>query len=178
MNPTHTTASTLKEIILSAKERLLLLTDTESFQKATPRKWSPKEIVGHMIDSASNNHQRFVRAQFKSDMVFEGYLQAEWVRIQNYQSRSWNEVVELWAQYNLQLAHVMHFTPEDIRRRSVSKHNLHQIAFKTVAVNEPTSLEYFMVDYVAHLEHHLKQIFPDYEPILGAYQNDFHKKPS
>ncbi|MEL6250457.1 MAG: DinB family protein [Bacteroidota bacterium] len=174
MNTPPQTATLLKEIILSAKPILLKLTDTETFQKATPRKWSTKEILGHLIDSASNNHQRFVRAQFKSDMVFEGYLQAEWVRVQNYQSRSWNELVELWAQYNLQLAHVMHFTPKDIRFRSVSKHNLHQIAFKTVPEDELTSLEYFMVDYVAHLEHHLKQIFPNYETVLGSYENNFH----
>ena len=51
----------------------------------TPRaqdKWSPREIVGHLIDSAANNHQRFVRAQFTDDLVFSGYQQAEWVGVQ------------------------------------------------------------------------------------------------
>ncbi|MDW3650397.1 MAG: DinB family protein [Bacteroidia bacterium] len=166
----------LREITLSVKPQLLAFTDTEAFQKPAADKWSPKEIIGHLIDSASNNHQRFVRAQFKRDMIFEGYKQEKWVIIQHYQKRSWNELVEMWVQYNLQLSHLMIYTPRELSWRPVSEHNLHQIAFKRIPAGEVTSLAYFMVDYVAHLEHHLCQILPDYQAVLEAYENNFYIK--
>lgn len=168
-------ATKLKEIILSAKSELLKLTDAETFQKPRLDKWSKKEILGHLIDSAANNHQRFVRGQAKADMIFDGYDQVAWVQVQNYQSRSWEELVELWLAYNLQLAHVMQYMPEEICYRTISKHNLHKIAFKTVPENAATCLAYFMVDYVAHVEHHLKQILADYKTKLGPYENAFHR---
>ena len=166
----------LRGIVLSTQSLLLKMGEAEASQKPAPNKWSPKEIIGHLIDSASNNHQRFVRAQFKRDMIFVGYEQEKWVIIQHYQKRSWKELVELWVQYNLQLAHLMIHTPTELRRRPVTEHNLHQIAFKRVEEGETTSLEYFMVDYVAHLEHHLRQIFPDYQAILEPYENNLYSK--
>lgn len=164
----------LKNIIAEATPQLLLLTDTETFSKPAPEKWSKKEILGHLIDSAANNHQRFVRGQSKEDMIFSGYAQAEWVKIQHYQSKSWKDIVELWAAYNLQIAHIIHYMPDAIRFRAISQHNLHKIAFRTVPEQESTCLEYFMVDYVGHVEHHLKQILKGYEAQLGIYSNNFH----
>ena len=166
----------LRGIVLSTQSLLLKMSEAEASQKPASDKWSPKEIIGHLIDSASNNHQRFVRAQFKQDMIFEGYEQEKWVIIQHYQKRSWKELIELWVQYNLQLAHLMIHTPTELRRRAVTEHNLHKIAFKRVEEGDTTSLEYFMVDYVAHLEHHLRQIFPDYRAILEPYENNLHSE--
>ena len=164
----------MNKVVLEVKPQLLLLTDTETISKPAPDKWSKKEILGHLIDSAANNHQRFVRGQLKEDMVFNGYAQAAWVKIQDYQGRNWQEIVELWAAYNLQIAHIMDLIPEAIRFRAVSQHNLHKIAFLTVPAHEPTCLEYFMVDYVGHVEHHLKQILKGYIAQLSIYTNDFH----
>jgi len=65
--------------------------------------------------------------------------------------------VELWRTYNLHLAHVMACTPEDARTRPRRRHNLHEIEWRTVPAGEPTTLEYFMRDYVGHMEHHLAQ---------------------
>src|ERR687889_278605 len=65
-----------------AAARLLSLTEGEARVPLAEGKWSAKEVIGHLIDSASNNHQRFVRAQLKEDLVFEGYAQEEWVRAQ------------------------------------------------------------------------------------------------
>ena len=62
--------------------------------------WTKKEILGHLIDSAAINHQRFVRAQFTDDLVFDGYVQDDWVKVQDYQNRDWRELVELWHGYN------------------------------------------------------------------------------
>jgi hypothetical protein len=123
-----------------------------------PGKWSPKEIIGHLIDSAANNHQRFVRAQFTDELVFPGYEQVEWVSTQRYRDRPWSDLVSLWRQYNLHLAHVMSSVPVEIRKKPRTKHNLHQLAWKAVPQSEPVTLEYFMRDYVGHLRNHLDQI--------------------
>ncbi len=121
-------------------------------------KWTPREILGHLIDSASNNHQRFVRAQFKDDLVFPGYDQDAWVEVQAYEKAPWPELVDLWRSFNLHLAHVMANIPEQVRFRRVTDHNLDKIAWMTVPADQPATLDYFMADYVDHLEHHLHQI--------------------
>ncbi len=124
-------------------------------------KWSHKEIVGHLIDSASNNHQRFVRAQYTSDLVCPSYEQDVWVTAQKYDDESWPDLVHLWAAYNLHLAHIISVMPEDALMRVRQEHNLDQIAWKTVAKNTPTTLEYFVRDYAGHMRHHLRQILGD-----------------
>jgi len=127
--------------------------------------WSIKEIIGHLIDSAANNHQRFVRAESQGDLVFSGYAQDEWVRIQAYESAPWNELVSLWESYNLHLARVMAAIPARIRDRQHSHHNFHQIGFREFKAHEAVSLDDLMYDYVLHLEHHLAQV---HDRKLGA----------
>jgi DinB superfamily len=138
--------------------RLLALDDAATARRPAPGRWSPREIVGHLIDSASNNHQRFVRAQFQEDLVFPGYAQDAWVAAQRYQHAPWRELVGLWTAFNRHLANVIAVAPEDVRMKPRERHNLHQIAFRTVPQDQPATLDYFMRDYVDHLEHHLKQI--------------------
>jgi len=141
----------------AAKELLRIPTE----QNQTPRaagKWSPKEIVGHLIDSASNNHQRFVRAQFTDDLIFAGYEQEGWVRAQNYQGENWGELVQLWKLYNQHILHLMALIPEETRMKLRHKHNLHQIASDSLSENEPVTLDWFMRDYVDHMKKHLGQI--------------------
>src|SRR5207249_3938872 len=70
-------------------------------------RWTIKEAVGHLIDSAGNNHQRFVRGQFVEELVFPEYEQNEWVRCQFYNDVAWGDLLELWQRYNLHLAHVI-----------------------------------------------------------------------
>jgi hypothetical protein len=120
-------------------------------------KWSRKEIVGHLIDSASNNHQRFVRARDQPHLVFPGYDQDQWVAIEEWQRVPWGEIVELWYLYNLQIARLMESTPEAERTRPRTEHNLHELAFREHSSDAPATLEWFQRDYVLHLEHHLRQ---------------------
>ena len=120
--------------------------------------WSIKEVIGHLVDSAANNHQRFVRAEQQADLVFQGYAQDEWVRIQSYHSAPWNELVSLWESYNLHIARIMAAIPASVRDRQHSRHNFHQIGFREFQPDEPVSLDDLMYDYVLHLEHHLTQI--------------------
>jgi len=132
--------------------------EAESRRPAAPGKWSPKEVVGHLIDSASNNHQRFVRAQFMDDLVFPGYEQEAWVAAQRYQAAPWSDLVGLWSLFNLHLARVVEAIPASVRHQARARHNLHEIAWQTVPEGQSTTLEYFMRDYVGHLRHHIAQI--------------------
>ena len=151
-------AARLRAVITAAEPVLLAIEDVDTTRRPGPGKWSPREIIGHLIDSASNNHQRFVRATSREDLVFDGYDQDRWVELQDYQHASWTELVTLWATFNRHLARVMVAIPEDARLRPRTKHTLDRIAWRVVPASEPVTLDYFMSDYVGHLEHHLSQI--------------------
>jgi hypothetical protein len=146
-----------RDIVETARSNLLLLGAEEAAENS-PGKWSPKEIVGHLIDSAANNHHRFVRAQFSDDLVCPPYDQERWVNTQKYGDAPWPDLVNLWASYNLHLHHVISVMPRDTLTRLREKHNLDQVAWKTVDSTTPTTLEYFVRDYVGHMRHHLRQI--------------------
>lgn len=145
--------------IESATPRLLQISEAQSERPRAEEHWSAKQIIGHLIDSATNNHARFVLAQTKDDLVFPGYDQESWVEIQHYQQEAWSGLVDLWRAYNLHLVHLMAHTPADRMNSPCSRHSLQAIAFKTVGESEPVTLEYLMKDYVVHLKHHLGQIF-------------------
>ena len=138
--------------------RLRAVVEADAARRPAPGKWSAKEIIGHLIDSASNNHQRFVRARWQEDLVFTGYDQDAWVEAQQYEAAPWPELLDLWLAYNLHMARVMRTVPDAVRLRSHTRHNLDQLAWRPVAPGEPATLDYFMRDYVAHLHHHLRQI--------------------
>jgi hypothetical protein len=157
MAPRPPYARELATIVDVAAESLLGMSDEEASRCPAPGKWSAKEIVGHLIDSASNNHQRFVRARFMSDLVFSGYEQDDWVTAQNYQAAPWEELIGLWHAFNLHLARVMEATPAEIRERVHTSHNLDDVGFRDQGQDRPT-LGWFMQDYVEHLKHHLAQI--------------------
>jgi hypothetical protein len=144
---------------IETAQRCLLAMSADDAGKGPNGKWSPKEVVGHLIDSAANNHQRFVRAQFTNDLVCSGYDQEAWVRTQKYADESWPDLVNLWASYNLHLLHVVSVMPDDVLTRARKEHNLDQVAWKTVDKNTPTTLDYFVRDYAGHMRHHLQQIF-------------------
>ena len=104
-------------------------------------------ILGHLIDSAANNHQRFVRAQLAGSYAGPGYEQEAWVRVQQYTARPWRELVDLWAALNRHLAYAMDAVP-------ASKISTPCI----VGDDEAVTLEWLMRDYLRHLRHHLDQL--------------------
>ena len=150
-----------RETIASSTARLREIPEEQSRRRRSADDWAPIEVLGHLIDSAANNHQRFVRAQFTDDLVFSGYEQNQWVSSQNYRGESWSDVIQLWSSYNLHLAHAALAIPEAVLTRPRSPHTLDQIAFNLVDKNEPATLEYLIRDYVDHLQHHLNQIFDE-----------------
>lgn len=139
--------------------RMLALSDAQAAAPRAPGKWSRKEIVGHLIDSAVHNHWRFVRGQLQDDFVFPEYDQDEWVRTQRYRDESWSELVEAWRAYNRRIGRIMRLVTDGDLRRPRLRHNFEKIEFEALPPGAPATLEYMMRDYIAHLEHHLRQIF-------------------
>jgi hypothetical protein len=155
-----------QQTVETEAQRLLSLPGPQTEESPGSGGWTRKEILGHLIDSAANNHQRFVRAQFTDDLVFPGYEQEKWVAAQRYKDADWSHLVELWKNYNLHLLHLASHIPSSVLTQPRANHNLDQIAFRTVEKSQPTTLEYFIRDYAEHLRHHLRQIFA--EPETGA----------
>lgn len=138
--------SSLSSIVAIALPRLQSIPEDIAAQKPAPGKWSKKEILGHLIDSAANNHQRFVRLQLQPELTLPGYDQDNWVRLNRYQQTSWREIVTLWSAYNRHLATVIESLDDDARG-----HVWH-------SPEGDVTLEFIATDYVRHLLHHLKQI--------------------
>ena len=94
--PFPTIATELLQTIDAALPRLRSIAEPEAARPRAPGKWSPKQVIGHLIDSASNNHQRFIRAQQGTELAFPPYAQDHWVNCQRYAERQWDDVVSLW----------------------------------------------------------------------------------
>jgi len=133
--------------ISSASAKLLQIPARKVSSRARKVNGSPREIIGHLIDSASNNHQRFVRAQFSDDLVFAGYEQEGWVRVQNYQTEDWTDLVQLWRLYNQHILNVMSNVPEETRTSLRYKHNCTRSLSDNLSEAEPVTLDWFMRDY-------------------------------
>src|ERR1700742_1446815 len=104
--------------VMGATHRLLEISEEQSAQQPSADKWTTRQILGHLIDSAANNHQRFVRAQFTDDLVFPGYEQENWVNAQKYSEASWSDLIQLWSAYNLHLVHVASLIPHEVLTKS------------------------------------------------------------
>jgi DinB superfamily len=133
------------EAMISAfHERLLAVPVGKTSVKPAPDKWSLKEILGHLIDSASNNHQRFVRLQEQSSLSLPGYNQENWVRIQRYNSMSWDDLVPLWYLLNTLLLHIIRGMSEDCLG------NIYH------SPDGPITLDVLVKDYFRHLDGHVQ----------------------
>jgi len=143
-------AAALRAEVEKVAVRLRTLTETEVARDRGAGKWIKKEILGHLIDSAANNHQRFVRAQAVDPFVWPGYDQHFWVSVHRYRDRSWAELVELWVGLNRHVAQIIEGVPPvRLSTRCV------------IGDAEPATLEWWMRDYLRHLRHHLAQIEGD-----------------
>jgi hypothetical protein len=133
--------------VASAEAGLRNITDVDSTKPVLPGGWSHKQLLGHLVDSASNNHQRFVRAALEDSLSFPAYEQDAWSRVQCVQDAEWPTLVALWASYNRYLAHVIAHLP-----------NAKLDAACKIGSNNPVSLRFLAEDYLRHLHHHLRQI--------------------
>jgi hypothetical protein len=140
-------AREIRSIVDQASDRLALMKPDQVSSKGTPDDWSKKEILGHLIDSAANNHQRFVRACRNAAANFPTYSQDDWVRIQRYNESDWGALVELWSAYNRHLSNVIERIPQDAMPSPCN-----------IGKEDPVTLEFVVKDYVRHLRHHMNEI--------------------
>ena len=140
-------ASELRLIAASFSRELLVAGADAVGRRPSARTWSPKEVLGHLIDSAANNQQRFIRAQQVDALTFPGYEQNHWVNSQGYQDADWAQLVALWTHLNLHLADV-------IARIPPAKYSVPC----TIGGDAAVPLEAIVVGYLNHLHHHIAQI--------------------
>lgn len=123
------------------------ISEAASLTRPEATAWCAKEVLGHLLDSASNNHQRFVRGQLGNRLISAPYEQERWVELGGYVSRPWLELVDFWLAYNRHLLHVARTMRPEFYQTEV-----------VIDGHEPVTLEFVVIDYVRHLEHHLRQL--------------------
>jgi hypothetical protein len=141
------TASELRTIANSFSKELLAVDARAAARRPAADTWSAKEVLGHLIDSAANNHQRFVRVQETDSLRLPGYEQNHWVASQGYQDADWPHLITLWTHLNLHLADVMTRIPPATYSNSC-----------VIDDSQPLTLEALVIDYLRHLHHHVAQI--------------------
>src|SRR5262249_37298673 len=140
-------ASDLSETVLACEPLLRQVRNADATFHPAPGKWSKKEILGHLIDSAANNHQRFVRAAAQGSLDFPGYEQDRMIAVQNPNVASWELLVELWSAYNRYLVYIVGQLPASCAETPC-----------VIGGRAPVTLLWLAGDYVEHMKHHLNQI--------------------
>lgn len=141
----------LENIIRQYADRLAAVPDTVYAEKPRADKWSKKEILGHLVDSALNNLRRFIVAQYEDNPAI-GYAQDAWVACSNYQGYPTEQLITLWTLLNKHIVIILrHMSPSAAQRMCTMG-------------GQTQTLEWVAADYCNHLLHHLHQIL-DLEPI-------------
>jgi DinB superfamily len=148
-------AQLLRKTIDRELPHLRALTDENAARAPKPGSWSPKQELGHLIDSAANNHMRFAVASTEGAWEGGGYTQDRWVEAHGYQDLEWTEIVELWYRYNLLLVHLVERIAEG------------QMENRCAVGSSAVTLRFLIVDYVRHLQHHIDHVLS--RPVVTAY---------
>jgi hypothetical protein len=139
--------TSLQDVVNEITPVLRGFTDDEVNRPCIAGGWSRKQILGHLIDSASNNHQRFVRALLAPELDAPAYDQQGNVRVERFADADWTMLVDLWTSYNRVLAHILRGVPDNKLATPCR-----------IGGAQAITLEELAIDYVRHLEHHLSQI--------------------
>lgn len=142
----------LHKIIVNYSGRLIVIPDEVYGRRPGPGKWSKKEILGHLVDSAQNNIRRFVVAQYE-DIPRIVYDQDKWVAIADYQHYPTDDLVNLWTLLNRHICLVLKNTPPEAEQRRCDNSD-----------TEKQTIKWLAADYCNHLLHHLHQIL-ELDPI-------------
>jgi len=163
--------TTLETILKNATSLLDNISDAEFRNKPNPDKWSKLEILGHLVDSGRMNLSRFEKSLLQENLVFDGYDQDDQVEKNEYQKAVVSSVINSWKDINEQLAKILASIPNGRLNAETTDHNFDQIAMNRVSKGELSSLNYFVWDYIFHLEHHVQQICEGYKRVLGPFKN-------
>ncbi|WP_425146645.1 DinB family protein [Deinococcus sp.] len=143
--------TTLHEVVSETLPRLQAIQEGQAARQPAPDVWSAKQVLGHLIDSACNNHARWARMATQNDLSFPTWDQNAWMDVQDWQGRPWTEILALWHAYNLHLTRLAALlAPVAL---------IHRARVGTLNGGEPMTLAELLRHYQRHLLHHLSQIW-------------------
>jgi len=139
----------IRNIITEWEQQLLLLPEDIITERRNHQNRTVKQLLGHLVDSASNNHQRMIRLQYNDNLVFPDYTQDNdrWIAIQDYQHADWKNLVILWKSFNLHIIHLIEV---------VDKSKLNN--YWTDCEGAKVTLEEMIKGYPWHLTLHMNDI--------------------
>jgi len=144
----------ITELVKSVQEYIKKYSDEELSFKPGPNKWSKKEILGHLCDSAVNNLSRFINAQLSKELyIFPGYDPDEWVRINNYNNLNINDVMDMFITFNKRIVDVISGIPAEKLNVMCA---VGDKGFRENSGKE--TLAWLIEDYAVHMEYHIDQI--------------------
>ena len=147
----------LRTLVDQLPARLTNLSDDQVQRKRSSSEWSIKEELGHLLDSAANNHQRIVRAQLEDSPAMPTYDGDQWVALHRYQDRDWSSLIAIWADLNRQLLAAAEAAPDSAWRRTC-----------TIADSAPLTLQFVFDDYLDHMLHHLRHMGVEVDDLVAA----------
>jgi hypothetical protein len=139
-------AAELRTHLTRAERQLASIRPQTASHPIASGKWSIQQTIGHLIDSCNNNLQRLIRLQIQPELHLPGYPQDKWVHLQRYDLLEWSTILTLWRALNLHFAHCI----EQADPTSFTHVWLHE--------GERLALGFILVDYIGHLDHHLRQL--------------------
>jgi len=144
-------AAELRLMITTYSTAFTALKEEDFAAKPTPEKWSKKEIVGHLIDSAQNNLRRFIVGQYEVNPPHIVYDQDFWVKANNYQNMTSMDVIVMWMLVNFRISEILETMPEE---------NYSKECNTGKGAPQLYTLEWLAEDYIKHMKHHINQIIP------------------
>ena len=143
----HDLAIALEQAIDRESAHLIRISEDDAGRKPSAPAWSKKEELGHLIDSAANNHLRFVAGSLQAEFRGPSYDGNGWVDRHGYREMPWAHIVDFWQRYNRFLAGAIRRIPEDRLETSC-----------TIGDGPAVTLRFLIEDYIAHMQHHLDHI--------------------
>lgn len=147
----------LRALIDRLPARLTNLSVDQVQHKRSSSEWSIKEELGHLLDSAANNHQRIVRAQLEDSPAMPTYDGDQWVALHRYQDRDWSSLIAIWVGLNRQLLAAAEAVPDSAWTRTC-----------TIADSAPLTLQFVFDDYLDHMLHHLRHMGVEVDDLVAA----------
>ncbi len=133
--------------LASAEADLRVITEVEAAEPYKPNVWTRKQVLGHLVDSAINNHVRFVMATLDDEYAGPAYHAQGWVDLHDYANILWSELLEIWKAHNVLLTRVVRQVPEE-----------KLTAECRIGDDKPVTLRYLIEDYLHHMEEHITEI--------------------
>ena len=140
-------AQTFRARLRAAEQKLNAITESNADERYYKESWTRKQVLGHLLDSAANNHVRFVVATIEGTFTGPFYAQNDWVNLHGYQTLPWAVLLEQWRGQNAMLAQVVERIPQE--KLTSQCH---------IGNDAPVTLKFLIEDYLDHMDHHVADI--------------------